>query len=419
MTSVGSAHAPNSTVAPVTDLDIGGFAHPGFEAVRDAFEANFRSGEEVGAACAVVVDNELVVDLWAGMADPKTGRPWRRDTLVNMFSTTKGLSALTVAHAHSRGLFDYDEPVATYWPEFAAKDKGDITVRTLLSHQAGLCAIDERMDIGTLADPEKVASAIGKQAPAWEPGRRHGYHGITLGWYESELIRRTDPLHRTVGRYFADEIAAPLGLDFHIGLPDEIPEDRLARIMGDWYRIKMIANIRTLPTEFVKNFLNPRSITARSFANPKVLGQPIRYNDRDVRRIELPASNGTGTARSVAIAYGEFATGGHSLGIDAATLATMTEPATPPIDGTHDQVLHMTTAFSLGLCKPWPGFEFGSPSAFGTPGAGGSMGFADPESKMGFCYAMNRMGFHLVDDPREVRIRHAAQDAARRHLGAS
>ena len=179
----------------------------------------------------------------------------------------------------------------------------------------------------------------------------------------------------------------------------------------------MVLNIRTMPSEFVKNFLNPRTITARSFSNPKVLGMPLRYNDRDLRRIELPASNGTGTARSVAIAYGEFATGGKRLGIDPATLASLSEPATPPSGGRFDEVLRMDTTFSLGCCKPWPGFDFGSPRAFGTPGAGGSMGLADPELEMGFCYAMNRMGFHLLDDPRERALRDAARSAARAHLG--
>jgi CubicO group peptidase (beta-lactamase class C family) len=180
----------------------------------------------------------------------------------------------------------------------------------------------------------------------------------------------------------------------------------------------MVVNIRTLPSAFVRNFLNPRSITGRSFANPKVVGMPLRYNDRDLRRIESPAANGTGTARSVAIAYGEFATGGHRLGIDAETLAALTSPADPPKGGRDDLVLHTDTTYSLGACKPWPGFEFGSTQAFGTPGAGGSMGFADPELRMGFCYAMNRMGFHLWDDPRESALRQAAQTAARAHLAA-
>ena len=396
-----------------------GEVSPGYEAVREAFAENFRTHGEIGAAVAVVIDNQVVVDLWGGSANPRQGRPWQRDTLVNLFSTTKGLSALAVAHAHARGLFDYDEPVATHWPEFGANGKDQVTVRTLLSHQAGLCAIDAPMTVATLADPDAVATAIGPQKPAWTPGERHGYHALTLGWYESELIRRSDPQHRTIGRYFADEIAAPLGLDLYIGLPDEVPDERLARIMGDWHRVKMLFHMHTMPRRFVTNFLNPRSITARSFANPKVVGEALRYNDREIRRLELPSSNGTGTARSVTAAYGEFATGGRRLGIDEVTLAALTRPATAPSGGRYDQVLHTDTAFSLGACKPWPGFEFGSPQAFGTPGAGGSMGFADPQLRMGFCYAMNRMGFHLWNDLREVALRHAAQAAARATVTAA
>jgi CubicO group peptidase (beta-lactamase class C family) len=394
-------------------MQIHGRVAPGYESVRTLFEDNFRTRNEIGAAVAVVVRNELVVDLWGGMADPRSGRAWAEDTLVNFFSTTKGVSALATAHAHSRGLFEYDETVAHYWPEFAQTGKQDITVRTLLSHQAGLCAIDEPLDLATLADPDALAAALAKQAPAWTPGHKHGYHGISLGWYESELIRRTDPRGRTIGRYFADEIAAPLGLDFYIGLPDDVPDERLARIMGDWYALKMIFNLRTMPPSFVKGFLNPRSLTARSFGNPKVLGQVARYNDRALRRLELPASNGTGTVRSVAQVYGEFASGGKRLGIDERTLAALTQPATQPKAGSFDEVLRDNTKFALGCCKPWPGFEFGSAQAFGTMGAGGSMGLADPELELGFCYGMNRMGFYLWNDPREQLLRDAAHAAAK------
>ena len=322
---LGLAGAPGEEVALVV---VHGDVSPGYESVREAFAENFRSRGEVGAAVSVVVENRVVVDLWGGSASPREGRPWQRDTLVNLFSTTKGLSALAVAHAHSRGLFEYDVPVATYWPEFAANGKHHVTVRTLLSHQAGLCAIDAPMTVATLADPDAVAAAIGAQKPAWTPGDRHGYHAITLGWYESELIRRTDPQHRPIGRYFAEEIAAPLGLDLHIGLPDEVPDERLARIMGDWYRVKMLFHMHTMPRRFVTNFLNPCSITARSFANPKLVGEALRYNDGQIRRLELPSSNGTATARSVAAAYGEFATGGHTWG--STTSRWRRSPGRPP-----------------------------------------------------------------------------------------
>jgi CubicO group peptidase (beta-lactamase class C family) len=394
--------------------DVHGFAKPGYEPVAAAFRRNVDEGHEVGAACAVSVGGELVVDLWAGTRDPARSLPWEEDTLVNMFSTTKGVSSIALAHAHSRGLIDYDAPVAQYWPEFAAEGKETVTVRQLLSHQAGLCAIDTPLDFEALSDPDRVASAIAAQKPAWAPGDRHGYHGLSLGWYESELLRRVDPQHRTIGHYFADEIAAPLGLEFYIGLPASVPTERVAVLQARHYSARMVLNIRKLPSAFVRGFLNPRSITARTFSNPKVLGQPERYNDPAMMRIEVAAANGIGTARSVAAAYGELATGSPRLGVSADTIAALSSPAQDPRLGRFDQVLRLESRFSLGYCKPWPGFEFGSPQAFGTPGAGGSFGFADPQVGLGFCYAMNRMDFYLVSDPRELALREAALACARR-----
>jgi CubicO group peptidase (beta-lactamase class C family) len=188
----------------------------------------------------------------------------------------------------------------------------------------------------------------------------------------------------------------------------------VAVLQARHYTARMVLNIRKLPSAFVRGFLNPRSITARTFSNPKVLGQPERYNDRAMMRIEIPAANGIGTARSVATAYGELAIGSPRLGIGADTLEALSSPAQDPSLGRFDQVLRLESRFSLGYCKPWPGFEFGSPKAFGTPGAGGSFGFADPEVGLGFCYAMNRMDFHLVSDPRELALREAALACARR-----
>lgn len=390
-----------------------GGTEPGWESVADAFRANFQAGTEVGAACSVYHRGVKVVDLWGGFRDPATSARWKEDTLVLVFSTTKGMSSLAVAVAHSQGLFDYDDKVAVYWPEFAQGGKADVTVRQLFSHQAGLCAIDEPMDLDLLADPDLVAAAIAKQVPAWEPGTKHGYHGLSLGWYESEIVRRVDPQHRTIGRFFADEVAGPLDLEFYIGLPDDVPDDRIAVMQGQWYRTMMLANLNKLPFKFVKGFLNPKSITARTFANPKILGMPIRYNDREMRRIELPASNGIGQVRSIAKAYGEFATGGKALGIDAVTMHALTDAATPPSDGTYDLVLHDHTVFSLGFLKPWEHLQFGSEHAFGTPGAGGSFGFADPELGLGFAYGMNRMDYYLYDDPREKRLREAAVGCAK------
>jgi len=388
-------------------MDIGGFVKPGFERVRSVFEENFAHRGEVGAACSAVVDNEVVVDLWGGQSNPATNRTWKADTIVNVFSTTKGMASMAILHAASAGLFAFDDRVVDHWPEFAAGGKERVTIRQLLAHQAGLSAIDQKIDMAMLADPEQLSVALAAQVPAWSPGTRHGYHGISLGWYESELIRRTDPQGRTIGQYFQDHIAGPLGIDFWIGLPESVPEHRLARLQADWYRVKLVANINKMPREFVKNFLDPRSLTARTFSNPMILGMPGKYNEPEMRALELPASNGHGTARAIATAYGELAAGGHRLGISEDVLRDLSRAAADPTGGRSDLVLFEDTRFSLGYCKPWDGFTFGTPSAFGTPGAGGSLGFADPERRLGFGYVMNRVDYYLVDDPRE----HALRDA--------
>ncbi len=380
----------------------------GYGPVADAFRRNFAERGEVGAACAVFKGGSKVVDLWGGYRNGETRTPWDEDTLVTVFSTTKGVASLAVASAHSRGLLDYDASVASYWPEFAQRGKAEVTVRQLLSHQAGLAAIDRPLSVTDLADLDIVADALAEQEPAWIPGTRHGYHGISLGWYEGELIRRVDPARRSLGQYFAQEVAAPLGIEFYIGLPDEVDPDRVAHIHG-YKPAEMVLHLNAMPWRFVAGFLNPRSITARSFANPKILALTSNYNRPDVRRLELPAANGTGQVRAIAKAYGDAATGGKGLGLTPATLDALIRPASPPSGGLRDVVLRLDSVFSLGYVKPFPDFRFGASGghAFGTPGAGGSFGFADPETGVGFAYAMNRTGFHLWDDPREVALRDA------------
>jgi CubicO group peptidase (beta-lactamase class C family) len=380
----------------------------GYGAVADEFRRNFAERGEVGAACAVFKDGRAVVDLWGGYRDGRTRAPWEKDTLVTVFSSTKGVSSLAVAVAHARGLVDYDATVATYWPEFARNGKAGITVRQLLSHQGGLAAIDRRLSLTDLADLDLVADALAQQRPAWPPGTRHGYHGITLGWYEGELVRRVDPSRRSLGRFFADEVAAPLGVEFYVGLPDTVEPDRVAYIHG--YRpAELMLHLNTMPWRFAMSFLNPRSITARSFNNPSVLKVTGNYNLPEVRRLEVPAANGTGQVRAIARLYGDAATGGRVLGLGQATLDALIQPAQPPSGGLRDCVLHVDTIFSLGYAKPFSDFRFGASGnqAFGTPGAGGSFGFADPQTGVGFAYAMNRTGFHLWDDPRERALRDA------------
>jgi len=383
---------------------IAGSAEEGFGKIADAFRRNMNSGREIGAAVAVYRDGVKVVDLWAGYRNGTTKAPWRRDTVVPMFSTTKGVSSVAVAVAASQGLLSYDAKVADYWAAFAQAGKDSVTVRQLLSHQAGLPVIDPPLTLDDLADSTKLSAKIAAVAPAWEPGSRHGYHAVTLGWYTSELLRHADPAGRTLGKFFADEVAEPLGLDFHIGMPDLVPLDRLAHVHG-WRRREALLHLKTMPPRFVAALLNPLSLTARA-AHVPGLRDLEDINRPELRAVEMPAVNGTGTPRSVAKLYGSVATGGSQIGLTSNTLDALMSRPTLPANGFRDKVLHVDTAFSLGFVKPFDAFRFGSSdAAFGAPGTGGSFGFADPDTGVGYAYAMNRLGFHIWSDPRELALR--------------
>jgi CubicO group peptidase (beta-lactamase class C family) len=389
-------------------MSVHGEVAPGYEAVRRAFEDGFEHRGEIGAACAAYVRGEKVVDLWGGIRDHERGLPWEEDTLVLVFSTTKGMAATALAVAHARDLFDLDERVSAYWPDFAQNGKSEVTVRQLLAHQAGLCCIDAPLDARVLADLDRLAGLLAAQRPAWPPGREQAYHSISLGFYENELMRRIDPKKRSIGRFFHDEIAKPLGIDFHIGLPPEVPPNRLGSIKG-FRRVDLLFHLRSLPPRFALAMMNPRSHSARSLNNPKLTG-PEELDTPVYRAVEMPASNGIGSARAIARVYSAMAMGGAELGVGEKTLREITAPATPR----RDRVLHIDTAFSFGFLRPTRASEFGSIHAFGTPGAGGSFGFADPDIGLGFAYVMNRMGFHIVDDPREKALRDAVRACATR-----
>lgn len=389
---------------------VGGDVDEGYGKVADAFRLNMTSRAEVGAAVVVYRDGRKVVDLWGGLRDGVTRARWAQDTLVNVYSTTKGMASLTVAHAVSRGLLTYDAKVADYWPEFAQGGKDAITVRQLLSHQAGLVVIRPALTLGDITDPERLSEKLAAQVPMWPPGTRHGYHGITLGWYSSELIRRVDPRRRTLGRYFADEIAGPLGLDFHIGLPESVDRDRVARLHIP-STIATLLHMHTLPPRLTAAMFVPTSMTAQAsvvFEGAKGLSA---FTRDDIHTVEVPAANGVGTAESVARLYGDAATGGTRMGLHPDVFAALTAPAVPPSKGLRDKVLHVDTSFSLGFGRPIPNavkYVIGSSDrAFGAPGAGGSVGFADPDTGVGFGYVMNKLGHHLISDPRATRLRQA------------
>jgi CubicO group peptidase (beta-lactamase class C family) len=378
-----------------------GHVNPGFEAVREAFAANFTRRRELGGACCAYVHGEQVVDLWGGVRNNETGEPWERDTMVIVYSATKGLAAMTLALAHSRGWLDYDERVAAYWPEFAQHGKERITVRQLLAHQAGLFVLDEPLTRDLVADLDRLAQVLARQTPAWEPGTRQAYHGITLGFYEAEILRRIDPLHRSLGQFFQDEIATPLGLELYIRLPDDVPNARLAVMT----RASTLDMLRGFPLRLAIDAMRRDSNIVRTLR-----GSELPHDEEHVyaRNLEVPSGGGVGTARALARAYSAFATGGHELQLRAETLDLLAAPAVPPARGFYDECMKGDGAqFSLGFMKPSAALPFGSARSFGSPGAGGSMGFADPVASVGYAYVTNRMGTRLNGDPRDVALRDA------------
>ena len=342
----------------VASHPVEGHVSRGFEAVREAFAENFARRGELGGACCAYHHGEKVVDLWGGIRNKQTGEPWEGDTMVVVHSATKGLAAMTLALAHSRGWLDYEERVATYWPEFAQQGKEKITVRQLLAHQAGLFAFDEPVDRSVVADLDRLAVVLARQKPAWEPGTRQAYHALTLGFYEGELLRRVDPQHRSLGQFFQDEIASPLGDDVYIRVPEEIPNARLATLSSP-SRIRMLTGF---PLRFALEAMNPHSNIFRALViNP---GSAVYLDEHRVyaRDFEVPSGGAVGTARGIAHAYGAFAASGHELGLRQETLDLLAAPAIPPTHGFYDECLKGEVLFSLGFMKPSRAWPFGGPA---------------------------------------------------------
>ena len=395
--------------APATSgQDVHGHVGRGFEAVREAFVRNFEQRGELGGACCAYHRGKKIVDLWGGIRNKRMGEPWEQDTMVIVHSATKGLAAMTLAVAHSRGWIDFEERVATYWPEFAQQGKGKITVRQLLAHQAGLFAIEEPVDRTVLADLDRLATVLARQKPAWEPGTRQAYHALTLGFYEGELLRRVDPRHRSLGRFFQEEIATPLGEDVFIRLPEEIPNGRLATLSPP-SPLRMLTGF---PPRFWLETMNHHSNIYRALViNP---GSAVYQDEERVyaRNLEVPSGGGVGTARGIAHVYGVFANGGRELGLRQETLDLLAAPAIPPARGFYDECMKMDgSEFSLGFMKSTAAWPFGNTCSFGSPGAGGSMGFADPATGIGYGYVTSQMGTSLTGDPRDIALREALYSA--------
>lgn len=375
----------------MTDIRIEGTCDARFARVKEAFAENLEKRNEYGAAAAVTIDGRMVVDLWGGYADKARTRPWTRDTLANVFSTTKGLTAICAHRLAAEDKLDFDAPVARYWPEFAQNDKERITVRQLLNHRAGLPGVRERLKAESYYDWNYMAGLLAAERPFWEPGTRHGYHAITFGWLVGEVIRRITG--KSVGSYFRDELAGPLGLDCHIGL-SAADDDRCAEIRQAPPPAPGEFNLFDYATK------NRESLTAKVFLNPSNGLRSEVINSRGWRGAEIPAANGHTTARALARLYGALARGGEIDGVRVMTAEQIGNCSREESFGT-DEVLMITTRFSTGFMLTQPNDLWG-PNArtFGHPGAGGSLGMADPEAKIGFGYTMNKMGSGILIDPR-------------------
>jgi len=378
-------------------IEVQGHVESGFEGVRDAFAENFERHGDVGAAFAAYQDGKLAVDLWGGIADQDAGRPWAEDTTVMVFSTTKGATALCANMLAERGELDVDAPVAEYWPEFAAEGKEDIPVRWLLCHKAGLPFVDRHITRDEALAWDPVVEALAEQEPAWEPGTAHGYHAVTYGWLVGEVVRRVSG--RSVGRFFREEVADPLGLAFWIGLPAE-HLDRVAPLIG----IELPDHPHV--TEILEQFLGPDTLLGKALLAPSGAFMPSgaltdvsAWNEPEVLAGEVPAANGVCDARSLARMYaaviGEV-DGTRLLGDDQVKAASENQTEGP------DKVLFFESKFGLGFMLSTAFTPYGGPAGFGHAGAGGSTGFADPHAGLAVGYVMNAMQANVVGDLRAV-----------------
>jgi CubicO group peptidase (beta-lactamase class C family) len=398
-------------------MAIDGFTAPGFEGVRSAFEANFSEGREVGAAFCAYHDGRKVVDVWGGAADEATGRPWEERTLGLVYSSTKGATAVCANRLAQEGRLDVDAPVAEYWPEFARAGKENIPVRMLLAHEAGLAWVDEKLTLDDVLAWTPIVDALERQSPVWEPGTMHGYHAVTYGNLVGEVVRRITG--KSIGAYFREAIAEPLGLDFWIGLP-ELEEPRVAMLVG---------NLGANPAELDDNaramldqFMGPDTKLGKALTvngafsrvnghDPSEFPGGNVFNTRMVHAAEVPAANGICDARSLARMYAACI--GEVDGVRVLTEAQMRDASTQRTKGPDTVILDLDLQFGLGFFVRSSLMAVGGEGSFGHAGAGGSLGWADPDAGLAFGYVMNRMDMGLAGDSRSFTLINACYDAVK------
>nr|WP_310523054.1 serine hydrolase domain-containing protein [Polymorphobacter sp.] len=362
--------------------EIHGFVHPRFEGVRAAFANNFASGEDVGASFCATLAGETIVDIWAGHADAEKSRAWEKDTIVNVYSTTKTMCALTALVLADRGELDFGQKVAHYWPEFAANGKADVTVAHLMSHSAGLSGFHEKMARDDLYDWEKVTGLLAAQAPFWAPGTAPGYHALTQGYLVGEVVRRITG--QSLGTVFRTEIAEPLGADFHIGLAaSEDPR---------------VADLIPPPPGGSIAAVSGSPLTQNMATNPAI--DPRETRTRAWRGAEIPAANGQGNARSVVAVQTVMANGGvGGNGKRILSEAGVRRALELQIEG-EDVVLAMPVRFGMGYGLPGPALPLPNANSVYWGGYGGSLVIADMDARLCLSYVMNKMASTTVGDMR-------------------
>jgi CubicO group peptidase (beta-lactamase class C family) len=385
-------------------MTVGGHVDSGWEGVRDAFDANFAAGEDVGAGVAVYHRGRKVVDLWGGHFDRDRTRPYGEDTLQLVFSTTKGVMAIAVAMCVQRGLLDYGERVSTYWPEFAAHGKGEVTVRQLLSHQVGLISVDAPTTLAEALDWDTMVARVADTKPDWPIGTAHGYHALTFGWLAGELLRRVDG--RSPGRFVAEEIAGPLGLELWIGLPEHY-EARVSPLIGGVISTSSDPAMQAL----IDQFTGPATRLGRALTLSGAFSEKGAFNRRDVHAAELPAANGISNARSLAKLYAATMAPVDGIQLlDDATRELARTTVTPR--GERDLCLVLASTFGMGFMTHGEMTTYSGPGSYGHAGAGGSVAYAQPERDLAFAYVMNKMARNVAGDRRAQHLIDAAAKAA-------
>ena len=383
--------------------DVRGEVASGYESVRDAFERNFHAYNDVGAGFCLYRDGIKVVDLHGGVTERDSVDPYHDNHLQMVFSTTKGATAICAHMLVERGQLDLAAPVADYWPEFAAHGKGDIPVGWLLCHKSGLVDVGAPMTFDDALDWDTVTAALADSTPLWTPGTQHGYHAVTYGWLVGELIRRVSG--RSIGTFFADEVAGPLGLEFWIGLPD----DQIERVVNlippgppPGVHFGKPDDPQPNMIEMLQLLLGADSLIARALTAPGGAFADVEaWNRPEVWKAEIPAANGITNASSLARMYA--ATVGEVDGVRLLSHDTLMTAIEPQTSGA-DAVLIFEIPFGFGFMRDAPFAKFGSPTAFGHYGAGGSVGFADHEAGIAFAYVMNKMDLGIAGDPRTADL---------------